>query len=419
MKTITLPGSKSITNRDLILASLAEWKSTLRWFLTSDDTVHMVNALKTLSISVQQEDGILFIEWWLSRIRWDGKELFLWNSWTSTRFLTALAALNTHGDIIITGDERMKQRPIKDLVDGVEQLWVVVKTNDGLLPIVIKWWEETQNTLVKMKWNSSSQYFTAILQIAPLLKNGLTIEVIGDLVSKPYIDITLNEMAKFGVEVENDTYKVFKVKPQKYRPIDIDIEWDASALSYFALYNALHGWEIMIDNIGNTSKQWDYKFLDVMKIFGLEYTSDGKITTLKSPGLKNIHLDTHRNFEINFNNMPDVSMSFMVMSIFLPGNTIISWLETLNLKECKRIDAMRDELRKIWVQVESDEKSITIGEYLWNEKLVDIETYNDHRIAMCFGVLNTYIWNLDILNPGCVSKTYPNFWEDLGKITQS
>ncbi|MDP2103511.1 MAG: 3-phosphoshikimate 1-carboxyvinyltransferase, partial [Candidatus Gracilibacteria bacterium] len=130
-------------------------------------------------------------------------------------------------------------------------------------------------------------------------------------------------------------------------------------------------------------------------------------------------LDTHRNFEINFNNMPDVSMSFMVMSIFLPGNTIISGLETLNLKECKRIDAMRDELRKIGVQVESDEKSITIGEYLGNEKLVDIETYNDHRIAMCFGVLNTYIGNLDILNPGCVSKTYPNFWEDLGKITQS
>ncbi|MDP2103683.1 MAG: 3-phosphoshikimate 1-carboxyvinyltransferase, partial [Candidatus Gracilibacteria bacterium] len=208
MKTITLPGSKSITNRDLLLASLAEGKSTLRGFLTSDDTVHMVNALKTLGISVQQEDGILFIEGGLSRIRGDGKELFLGNSGTSTRFLTALAALNEHGDIIITGDERMKQRPIKDLVDGVEQLGVVVKTNDGFLPIVIKGGEETQNTLVKMKGNSSSQYFTAILQIAPLLKNGLTIEVIGDLVSKPYIDITLNEMAKFGVEVENDTYKV-------------------------------------------------------------------------------------------------------------------------------------------------------------------------------------------------------------------
>lgn len=313
----------------------------------------------------------------------------------------------------------MKQRPIQDLVDGIEQLGVTVETNNGFLPIVIKWWEGTQNTLVRMKWNSSSQYFTAILQIAPLLKNGLTIEVIGDLVSKPYIDITLNEMNKFGVEVENDNYKVFRVKPQKYRPVDIDIEWDASALSYFALYNALHGWEIRIENIGNTSRQWDYKFLDTMSIFGLEYVSDGKTTTLKSRGLKNIRLDTYKDLEINFNNMPDVSMSFMIMSIFLPGDTIISWLETLNLKECKRIDAMRNELGKIWVKVESDEKSITIGEYTGNEKMVDIETYNDHRIAMCFGVLNTFIGNLNVLDPGCVSKTYPNFWEDLEEVVRS
>jgi len=149
-----------------------------------------------------------------------------------------------------------------------------------------------------------------------------------------------------------------------------------------------------------------------------------------APWIKNIDLSKYRDYKVDFEAMPDVSMSFMIMSIFLPGKTHITWLQTLNLKECLRIDAMRDELRKIWVEVECDEKSITIGEIdldlyrhscegrnLWNsQNPIKIETYNDHRIAMCFGTLETYIWNLEILNPNCVAKTYPNFWEDLKNL---
>jgi 3-phosphoshikimate 1-carboxyvinyltransferase len=276
-----------------------------------------------------------------------------------------------------------------------------------------------------MSWESSSQYFTALLQIAPLLKNGLEIEVIWEMVSKPYIDITIFEMEKFWVNVENRDYKYFKIMPQKYKSINLEIEWDASALSYIANYIALHSWKIKINNIWNNSKQWDYKYLDIMKIFWLNYESDWKITILKKI-LHPSHLLTWDGIKvIDFENMPDVSMSFMIMSIFLPWITKITWLKTLNLKECLRIDSMRNELRKIWVKVESDGESIEIWEinssrerifsFSTEEKSqkINIETYNDHRIAMCFWILNTVLWNLNILNPNCVAKTYPKFWENL------
>ncbi len=420
MKTLTLPWSKSITNRDFVLAALTSWQTVLDWILLSDDTHHMMNALKSIWINVVLDWNKAIIDGWVEKIKWDDKILYLGQSGTCMRFLTALIVLNKSWTINLTGEERLLQRPMGDLFDALWQLWVKFESSWKLPPIKV-YPSDIKTNKIKMNWTSSSQFFTAILQIAPVLENGLEIEVIWDLVSKPYIDLTINELRKFWSYVENQDHKYFKILPQKYNPWKLLVEWDASALSYIACFCALHGWTIKIENIGSNSKQWDYKFLDEMKIFWLSYESDGETTIIKAPWIKNIDLNKYRDYKVDFENMPDASMSFMIMSIFLPGKTLITWLQTLNLKECLRIDAMRDELRKIWVQVESDEKSITIWKipsdyeqkYSSTTNKINIETYNDHRIAMCFGTLNTFIWGLNILNPNCVAKTYPKFWEDL------
>lgn len=308
------------------------------------------------------------------------------------------------------------ERPMWDLLEAMTQMWVKYESDGKFPPITVSPSEITE-TKVKMNWTSSSQFFTALMMIAPVLENWLEIEVIWDLVSKPYIDLTINELSKFWAIVENQNYKKFIVKPSKYKARELLVEWDASALSYIANYIVLHWWEIKIENIWKNSKQWDYKYLDTLKIFWLRYETDWETTTMKAPWIKNTNLSEYNNHEIDFENMPDTSMSYMSLATFLPWKTKITWLQTLNLKECKRIDAMRDELKKLWVEVESDEKSIVVWEIKeFPKEKIDIETYNDHRIAMVFGTLNTYIWNLNILNPKCVEKTYPEFWNDLEKL---
>lgn len=422
MKTLTLPASKSITNRVLIITSLIDWVSILKSILKSDDTEYMIKALKEVWIEITEENDDVIVNWWINKIKWNNKTLYIWQSWTCMRFLTWFFVLNQVWNVTLTWEERLLERPLFDLIDAIKQMWIEIESNNNHPPVTLKPWK-IKNNKIKMDWTSSSQYFTALLQIAPLLENWLEIEVIWEMVSKPYIDLTINEMNKFWVEVENQDYKKFIVKKQDYKNNNTEVEWDASALSYIANYITLHGWEIQINNIWNTSKQWDYKYLDTIKIFWLEYSSDWKTTILKAPWIKNVDLSKYENYEIDFEDMPDVSMSFMSLTIFLPWKTKITWLKTLNLKECKRIDAMKDELTKIWVYSENDDNSIVIWEIPHPNPLltgegvrIDIETYNDHRIAMVFGTLNTYIWNLNILNPNCVNKTYPKFWEDLANL---
>ncbi len=437
---IKLPGAKSITNRDFILASLASGTTILEWILLSDDTHFMIEALRNIGIEIILEWNTATIQWWIEKIRWDNKELYLWQSGTCMRFLTAFAILNKSWTITLTGEERLLHRPMWDLLDSLKQLWVQFESNWDYPPIKI-YSSELITNKIKMRWTVSSQFFTAFLQIAPFFEKWLEIEVLGDLVSKPYIDMTINEIKKFWGEVINEDYKKFIVKnksiklekwksekDKKWKPkINFHtfiVEWDASSLSYIACFFALHWGKIKIGNLGSDTKQWDYRFLEVMKIFWLEFESDGKTTIIQAPWIKDIDLSKYTGYKIDFENMPDVSMSFMIMSLFLPWKTHITWLQTLNLKESRRIDAMQNELRKIWVQVQSDEKSIEIGEceewrdkkFFASTKKIDIETYNDHRVAMCFGILETYIGNLNILNPDCVSKTYPIFWEDLENL---
>ncbi len=461
MKHLTLPGSKSITNRDLILAALCDWKTTLSWVLRSDDTRYMMNALRDLGIEIQDWWERIVVHWWKEKIISQELEIYLGQSGTSIRFLTWLAALMNQWRVTFVWDDRLMERPLGSLIDGIKQLGIKVDTREGNLPpVTVHGWKITSNS-IHMDGTVSSQFFTALLNIGWFIDWWLEIIVDWELVSKPYIDMTICELEKFGIHVENNDYKSFRVEvfgkniptsnngtaeEEVFFPNtstdhferNITIEWDASALSYIANFIALHGWRITIDNLWDESKQGDYQYLEILKkYFWLDYYSDWKTTTLKagwidkiSPFLRGRALGGG---EINFEDMPDVSMSFMSVAIFLSGDTKITWLKTLNLKECLRIDAMRDELLKLWVHVTSTQDSITIWEFWsfgsemkktgWLNKSVKIETYDDHRIAMTFGVLASYLKKqysekLEILDPDCVNKTYPKFWDDLRFLEQ-
>ena len=426
MKNFYLPWSKSISNRCLILWALAEWESNLRGVLESDDTKAMIQALKELWFQVSNQWGwSISIVWWIESIKsrasliLDGNE-----SGTSVRFLAGLAILfvDKIDEIIITGSDRMCQRPVHILSDSIEQLGIKTSTNEGCPPLRLSKNKE-KNIIdiqrVVMNGNISSQYFTSLLQIGAMLPQGLEIEVEGNLVSKPYIDITIHELKKFGVEVVNNDYKIFRVEKQVYKPVDICIEWDASALSYIATYIFLYGWELQIKNLWAETKQWDYSFLNILKQFWLEHASDWQTTTIKSKWMNQEDFSTYTDLDIDFSEIPDVSLTFMVLAILFPGKTKLRELQTLNLKECRRIDAMAAEIKKLWVTVKYDNESMTIGALgiVWRDESIDIETYNDHRIAMSFGILNSYIWWLNILDKKCVNKTYPNFWKDLDHLS--
>lgn len=416
MKKITLPWSKSITNRDFILASLCDWKCRIKWYLESDDTIYMIKALRNLWIDIQENVDELIINWGLQKLNWWDKEIYIHQSGTCMRFLTWLAILNKSWFIKLTWDHRLLERPMGDLINWIKDMWLKIESNWDLPPVKIFPTNVTNNK-ISISWESSSQFFTSLLQIWSFIKWWLEIFVIWEMVSKPYIDLSIEELRKFWIKVENNNYKKFVIKEQQIKnPWFLQIEWDASALSYIANLSVLENKHIEISNIWIYTKQWDYKYLEILnRFFWLNYNSY-EINTI----LYWIKIDIEINDEriVDFEEMPDVSMSFMSLSPLLFWKTIIKWLQTLNLKECNRIDVMWNELRKLWVKLEFDDKSMTIYNWFNPPKEVDIETYNDHRIAMVFWVLKIYLekkfdTKINILNPNCVSKTYPNFWEDI------
>jgi len=420
--SMLLPWSKSLTNRNLILAALSQGITTLSGVLYSDDTHYMMQALRDLWYTVDDDKNwTVRVHGWLDKLQHHDLDstltLFLWNSGTSMRFLTWFVSLRHTWGVTLTWTERMQQRPLEDLLDWIKQLGVDVESQDWFPPITIKRWITIDYTqVISLKWDVSSQYFTALLQIAPCLPHWLTINVIGELVSKPYIAMTINEMAKFGVTVQNNEYRSFVVQSQVYRSVDGHIEWDASALSYIALWVLLHARSLTINNIWSDSCQGDYLFLDMLLPFGLEYISNGSTTKLIGEWWSYIKQLASKDRVVDFESMPDVSLTYMVLAPLLPWTTTLIWLQTLNLKESERIEAMATELRKLWVVVETTTDSMIIQHcdarpQSWSN--IKIETYDDHRIAMSFGILNTIVNCMDIQDPDCVAKTYPKFWEDI------
>mgnify|MGYP000063312395 FL=1 len=419
---INLPGSKSLSNRALLLAALAKGTTTVTNLLDSDDIRHMLNALKALGVNYQlSEDktcceveglgGAFQVE--------NGLSLFLGNAGTAMRPLAAALCLAREGasaqnEVILTGEPRMKERPIQHLVDALLQAGADIRylENEGFPPIAIR------NTglrggSIKIDGSISSQFLTALLMAAPLAEGDSEIEIIGELVSKPYIDITLNMMKIFGVEVENQNYQRFLVKgKQSYlSPGTFLVEGDASSASYFLAAGAIKG-KVKVTGIGKNSIQGDRLFADVLEKMGAKITWGEDFIEAEQALLHGVDMD--------MNHIPDAAMTIATTALFAEGETVIRNIYNWRVKETDRLTAMATELRKVGADVEEGEDFIRIQPLkLTDFKGADIETYNDHRMAMCFALVALSDTPVTILDPDCTAKTFPTFFEEFLAIAHT
>ena len=414
--TINLPGSKSLSNRALLLAALAKGTTKVANLLDSDDIRHMLNAFSSLGVKYQLSDDktICEIEGLGGSFNiQDGLSLFLGNAGTAMRPLTAALCLKGQktGEIILTGESRMKERPILHLVDALRQAGAEIRylENEGYPPLAIRN-SGIKGGKLKIDGSISSQFLTALLMSAPLAENDTEIEIIGELVSKPYIDITLSMMKDFGVHIENHDYQKFYVKcNQSYiSPGKYLVEGDASSASYFLAAGAIKG-KVKVTGIGKNSIQGDRLFADVLGKMGAKITWGENFIQAEHDELHGIDMD--------MNHIPDAAMTIATTALFANSETVIRNIYNWRVKETDRLTAMATELRKIGAEVEEGEDFIRIQPLALNQfKHADIETYNDHRMAMCFSLIALSNTSVSILDPKCTSKTFPKFFYEFEKI---
>ncbi len=410
--SIELPGSKSITNRVFLMAALSNEQTLIKDYLDSDDTKQMLTALKLLGVNYQiiNKKDILMDGVGL-KFPNQTADLFLGNAGTAFRPLTAVLSL-MGGNYRLRGIPRMHERPIKDLVDALQKMGANIQYEEkiGYPPIKITNSKITFNQSVSIKGNVSSQYLTALLIAGPISNHNLCINIEGDLISKPYIDISLKLLEKFGVHYDNHNWEAFKLhQPALFKsPGEIFIEGDASSASYFFAAGAISG-AIEVKGINQSSIQGDLKFLDIITLMGanVEYF-ENSVRVSNTQNMKGMIIDCKE--------IPDAAMTLAVMAMFAHGETKLTNIESWRVKETDRIVAMQTELEKLGAKVISTKDSITISPPIEIKNNVEIETYNDHRIAMCFSLIALANKNITILDPGCVNKTYPNYFKDFESV---
>lgn len=411
--TIDLPGSKSISNRVLLLATLAEGETKLENLLHSDDVKHMLNALKTLGIKyTHSESDNTYCISGAKEIKIDKPaELYLGNAGTAMRSLCAALAFSK-GEFTLTGDPRMQERPIKDLVDALKSAGAEIEylKAEGYPPLKIKG-SGLKNNKMKVKGDISSQFLTALLIAAPLTRNSVVIEVEGELVSKPYILMTIDLMKRFGVHVDNNNYESFEIAGgQSYAsPGFIKVEGDASSASYFLAAGAIAGGKVRVNGVGSDSIQGDKNFAEVLGLMGAEVVYGKNFVEVSRNGqLKGVDID--------MNAMPDAAMTIAVAAIFADGKTAIRNVYNWRVKECDRLSAMATELRKVGAEIVEghDYIEITPPEII---KHGVIDTYDDHRMAMCFSLVALGKAPVTINDPTCVNKTFPEYFNYFAKLT--
>ncbi|GIU35548.1 3-phosphoshikimate 1-carboxyvinyltransferase [Shewanella schlegeliana] len=410
--TINIPGSKSISNRALLLATLARGTTTLTNLLDSDDIRYMLASLKQLGVNyrLSQNNTICELEGLGGPLNAsEPQTLFLGNAGTAMRPLCAALTLG-QGKFTLTGEPRMEERPIGDLVDALRQLGAEVKylKDDGFPPLDI-----TSTGLnggdVEIAGDLSSQFLTALLMVAPLAKGDVNIKIKGELVSKPYIDITLALMAQFGVEVQNNDYASFVIKAgQSYvSPGKVLVEGDASSASYFLAAGAIQGGEVKVTGVGKLSIQGDVKFADVLEKMGAEIEWGDDYIISRGGNLNAVDLD--------MNHIPDAAMTIATTALFATGTTHIRNIYNWRIKETDRLAAMATELRKVGAIVDEghDYISVTPPAKL---NTAAIDTYNDHRMAMCFSMLAFADCGITINEPECTSKTFPDYFNQFNAL---
>lgn len=410
---INLPGSKSLSNRALLLAALAEGTTEIHNLLHSDDISHMLNALAKLGVSythaadrtrctVVGKGGPIH--------RAGSTELYLGNAGTAMRPLCAALCLGS-GDFILTGEPRMEERPIGALVTSLRQAGCVIDyvKNEGYPPLQIHA-NGIKGGTITVDGSISSQFLTAILMACPLAQADTTVTVLGDLVSKPYIDITLHTTAQFGVTIENQRYQQFHVQgQQRYQsPGKFLVEGDASSASYFLAAGAIKGGPVKVTGIGKQSIQGDIRFADVLAAMGAKVTWGDDFITVAQGDLHGIEMD--------MNHIPDAAMTIATTALFAKGQTVIRNIYNWRVKETDRLHAMATELRKVGATVVEGEDFLAITPPATITHAT-IDTYNDHRMAMCFSLLAFSPNSVTINNPQCTAKTFPDYFEQLARIT--
>ena len=403
---VNVPGSKSLSNRALLLAALAEGETELTNLLDSEDIEHMLNALTKLGVSyrlsedktqcvVQGNGGAFNVA--------EPLELFLGNAGTAMRPMCAALAVS-NVDTVLTGEPRMEERPIGDLVDALREAdaEVTYLKNEGFPPLQIKG-KTLNGGEMSVDGSVSSQFLTALLMAAPLFSGDVTIRIKGELVSKPYIDITLDTMAKFGVTVENDNYQTFTVSGDaKYiAPGKFMVEGDASSASYFLAAGAIKGGTVRVTGIGQNSIQGDIRFADVLEAMGATVVWHDEYVEITGAPLKGVNMD--------MNHIPDAAMTIATTALFAEGPTTMTNIYNWRVKETDRLAAMATELQKLGAKVEEGHDYIKV----WptdSLKHAEIDTYNDHRIAMCFSLVALSDTPVTINDPGCTRKTFPDYF---------
>jgi 3-phosphoshikimate 1-carboxyvinyltransferase len=403
---IKIPGSKSITHRALITAALAKGDSTLTAFLDCEDTRYTLQALREIGADISIQGGSVSVSGTgggFSPIRGE-KEIFLGNSGSSYRLLLSVAALG-RGNYFFTGNPRMHSRPIGDLVRALNNLGVKASCveKEGYPPVLIEA-EGIPGGMVKIPGSVSSQYISSILIAGPYADKAVEIEVTGKLVSRPYVDLTLDVMRAFGIDVEHDEYRYFRLPADKtYQPRSFVIEGDVSAASYFWGAAAVAGGTVITDNIYPFSTgQGDIAFLDILEEMGCNIRKEDDSVTVTGGKLSGI--------EVDMGAMPDIVPTLAAIALFAEGKTIIRNVPHLRYKESDRIADTALELKKIGGRVEEFGDGLII---YGGEKLrgAEIDPHNDHRLAMSFAVVGLKVPGIGIKDETCVDKSFPAFWE--------
>ena len=405
------PGSKSITNRALVCAALADGTSKLTGALDSEDTRVMIESLGLLGIEVAAADAgrTLVIHGAGGEIPALEADLFCANSGTTIRFLTALSTLG-HGFFRLDGIERMRQRPIQDLLDALNQLGAhATSENDNGCPPVVVHANALPGGTATVRGDISSQFLSALLMTSPAARSPVELVIDGTLVSQPYVRMTLAVMQAFGASVEaTESLNEFNVAaPQIYRACEYAIEPDASAASYFWAAAAVTGGEVTVEGLSRDSVQGDVAFVDCLEQMGCEVRHDANSITVAGRPLHGIDVD--------MNAISDTVQTIAVVALFADGETTIRNVGHIRHKETDRIAAVATELRKIGAQVDERDDGLVIKAD--KRQAATIDTYNDHRMAMSFALAGLRIPGVRINNPSCTEKTYPGFFDDLSAMT--
>ena len=408
---VQLPGSKSISNRVLLLAALAEGTTRVGNLLDSDDTRFMLDALIDLGVDIRRRDGAADI---VGRggplVTADvERELYLGMAGTAYRPLTATLCLG-RGTFRLMGSERMAERPIADLVDGLRALGASIDYlgRDGFPPLRVRG-TGLRGGSIRMRGDVSSQFLTSLLMAAPYATRPVTVTIDGEQVSKPYLDITIGLMRRFGVAATHDEYRRFDVPTGRYRsPGTVHVEGDASGATYFLAAGAIRG-GLVVHGIGRTSAQGDVAFVDVLTAMGAAVRVDDDSVEVRAAPLHGVDLD--------LNAIPDAAMTVAVLALFARGTTHIRNIGNWRIKETDRLSAMANELRKLGATVDEGTDSIAVTP---PRQFVParIETYGDHRIAMCFSLAALGGVPVTIVDPDCVAKTFPEYFAVFESISR-